>query len=164
MIILALDISTHSTGIAVFDDTKLIHYECAVASSTNTFNRIDKITTQIENVVEKYKPTKVAIEDPLPAESGHNMSTYKKLTWAQGIIGDMLNQHKLNFDRLYTSSEWRSKVGIATGKGRKRESLKPKDIAKAKELFGVEENDDIADAILIGKAYADQACNEINWE
>ena len=38
MITLALDISTHSTGAAIFNGRELIHYECIAASSTNTFN------------------------------------------------------------------------------------------------------------------------------
>lgn len=44
MIVLALDISTKSTGAAIFNDTELIHYTCLTATSTNVFNRIDKIT------------------------------------------------------------------------------------------------------------------------
>lgn len=164
MIVLALDISTHSTGIAIYNQNKLIHYECAAATSTNVFNRIDKITAQIEALLDQYKIDTVVAEAPLPAETGHNMNTYQKLTWAQGIIGDMLNRHKLKYDQFYTSSQWRAKVGVKTGRGIKRQSLKPKDIAKAKELYGIDVNDDIADAILIGKAYVDSTKKELNWE
>lgn len=164
MIVLALDISTKSTGAAIFNDTELIHYTCLTATSTNVFNRIDKITDQIQQLIKKYKPTAVVVQDPLPAQSGHNMSVYKKLTWAQGIIGDLMNKYKLEFTYMFTSSQWRSKVGISTGRGIKRESLKSKDIAKVKELYNIEVNDDIADAILIGRAYTQQHCNIINWE
>lgn len=96
MIILALDISTHSTGAAIFKDQQLIHHECIVAASANAFNRIDKMSSRIEQLIKQYSPTDVAVESPLPADVGHNIDTYRKLTWAQGIIGDMLNKHSLD--------------------------------------------------------------------
>ena len=165
MILLALDISTKSTGIAVYKDTQLIHYECAAAASNNIFNRIDKITAQVEEVILKYKVDTIIAEDPLPAQSGHNMQVYKKLTWIQGILGDMFNKHKLIYNELVTSSWWRSKTGVKTGRGVKRQNLKAKDIAMVKDLYGIDVNDDVADAILIGKAYiAQHFKQEFNWE
>ena len=44
--VLAIDGSTNSTGIAVFDNTKLIHYECITASG-KTLDRILKISNKI---------------------------------------------------------------------------------------------------------------------
>lgn len=164
MIILALDISTKSTGAAVFNDTQLIHYECLVASSQNVFNRIDKITEGIQKIIQQYKIQKVIAETPLPAFVGKNISTYEKLTFAHGIIGDMLNKHKLKYDVKYIPGEWRKKVGIQTGPKVKRSQLKQQDIQLVKQLYHIDVNDDVADAILIGRAYTQQNCNEINWE
>ena len=164
MIVLALDISTHSTGAAIYKDSQLLHYECIVAASENVFNRIDKITSRIEQLVNQYIPAKVVIESPLPAESGHNIDTYRKLTWAQGIIGNMLNKHHLSFNRMYIPSEWRKKVQIKTGPAKQRSKLKADDINMVKSMYGIDVNDDIADAILIGKAYIQQTEKEINWE
>lgn len=165
MVILALDISTKSTGIAVFKDEQLIHYQCASGASTNVFNRIQKITKQIQqNVVQRFSPDVVVIELPLPADVEHNMATYRKLTFAHGIIGLMLNKYKLKYDAEYTSSEWRSAVEIKTGAGIKRNPLKAKDIQKVKELYNITVNDDIADAILIGLAYIKKSKTEINFE
>ena len=45
--VLAIDGSTNSTGIAVFDNTKLIHYECITASG-KTLDRILKISNKIK--------------------------------------------------------------------------------------------------------------------
>ena len=163
MITLALDISTHSTGAAIFNGRELIHYECIAASSTNTFNRIDKIANKIEQLIKEYKPTDVVVEAPLPADVGHNIDTYRKLTWAQGLIGDMLNKHKLIFNTMYAPNEWRKKVQIKTGPKKIRPKLKAQDIAMVKMLYNIDVNDDIADAILIGRAYTQQYQEEINW-
>lgn len=51
MITLALDISTHATGVAIFQEKELIYYECIFASSNNVFNRIDKIRDRIEELL-----------------------------------------------------------------------------------------------------------------
>ena len=86
------------------------------------------------------------------------------MTWAHGIIGLMLNHYKLKYDTVYTSSEWRSIVGVKTGAGVKRESLKNKDIQKVKDLYNIDVNDDEADAILIGLAKIKKSKTEINFE
>ena len=164
MITLALDISTRSTGAAIYQNQNLTHYECIAASSTNTFNRIDKIRDRIEQLIQLYHPDKIVAESPLPADVGHNIDTYKKLTWAQGIIGDMLNKHNLKFDVMYIPSQWRKKVQIKTGPHKMRPKLKADDIAMVKNLYQIEVNDDIADAILIGRAFTQQNVEEINWE
>ena len=164
MITLALDISTHSTGAAIFEEQKLIHYECITASSTNTFSRIDKIASRIESLIKQYHPTDVVVQAPLPADVGHNIDTYRKLTWAQGIIGNVLNKNKLSFNTMYAPNEWRKKVQIKTGPKKIRPKLKAQDIAMVKMLYNIDVNDDIADAILIGRAYTQQHNEEINWE
>ena len=61
-------------------------------------------------------------------------------------------------------NEWRSKCGIKTGAGVKRQSLKPADIKFVKDTYNLDVNDDIADAIGIGQAYVHKLNNEINWE
>ena len=51
--ILSLDISTKSTGVAVFQNSKLIHYECITASSVNVYNRIEKITERVAALLDE---------------------------------------------------------------------------------------------------------------
>lgn len=160
--ILGLDISTKSTGVSIFDGEKLVYSETISATSANVFNRINKITKRIEELVKQYQPTKVAVEDPEPAFVNNNREVYRKLTWAQGIIAQMLDGYGLTME-FTTASHWRKLVGITTGRGVKRGSLKPKDMAKAKEIFGKDYNDDEADAILIGLAYALEHKGKIEW-
>ena len=44
---LSIDASTRSTGIGIFEDAKLIHYECITATSSDILNRIEKMTKRI---------------------------------------------------------------------------------------------------------------------
>jgi hypothetical protein len=67
-----------------------------------------------------------------------------------------------NIIYLYPS-EWRKVCGIKTGTGVRRESLKPLDIAFAKNTYGLDVNDDIADAIGIGHAYVSTNNTATAW-
>lgn len=171
MTIMSLDISTTSTGVAIFDNNKLLLVEC-IAPAGNVWKRIRKITNRIKELVEQYKPQAIIAEEPEPAFVKNNIDVYRKLTIAHGDITIMLDEHKLEM-QLCTSAHWRKMVGIKTGRGITRAMLKPKDIEKAKELFPkfaaeVKQNDDKADAILIGYAYylehAKKEELEYNWE
>ena len=61
-------------------------------------------------------------------------------------------------------NEWRSWIGIKTGAGVHRESLKPKDIAWVQENFGLTLNDDEADAIGIVCGYKKKIIGKIPKE
>ena len=153
MKVLALDISTKSTGYAVFDDGELIQSGCATATSAHVLERIEKITKELEENIDINSIDKVIAEDPIPASCGNNMAVFKALTYAQGSIAMMLYKyHKLTME-FCTSSEWLSKCGIHTGRGVKRASLKQSDIDFVKTTYNKTVNDDEADAIGIGHAY-----------
>lgn len=152
MKVLALDLSTRSTGWAFFEGTKLVDYGCITASSTNVCNRIDKITKALREIFDKYLPDEIIVEEVLPEDVRHNQQTFKALMYLQASIALDFNRSdkKLNF---YVSSEWRAKCGIRTGRGVKRESVKAADIKFVKDNYNIDANDDICDAICIGYAY-----------
>lgn len=151
---LAIDPSTKSTGIAIFENQTLEKYKCITASSSNVYTRIDKMIQELDNILKLNKIDKIVIEDVYPEDVQNNINVYKKLTYLQGFILHLLD--KYNFKdtdiKFYTASEWRKKCGIRTGRGIHRESLKLKDIQFVKNQFGFIVNDDIADAICIGFA------------
>lgn len=151
MKILSIDPSTKSTGIAIFEDNKLIEYKCITASSSNLFSRIEKMQNEIESILKVNKIDKVYMEDVLPEDVKNNQKVFKALMYLQGALCETFNKYKIEPDFLFPS-EWRSKCGIKTGRGVLRESLKPKDVAFVKEKYGLDVNDDIADAICIGYA------------
>lgn len=151
MISMAIDASTKSTGVAIFDEQKLVHYECITAGSANLYKRIDKMIQEINRIITQFNVDYVYIEDVYPEDVQHNIQVYKALTYLQGFILHKLDEYNLSYT-FFVASEWRAKCGIHTGRGIKRESLKPKDIAFVKNHFGLDVNDDIADAICIGVA------------
>ena len=152
--ILAIDGSTTSTGIAIYDNTKLIYYTCITASG-NTFSRIIKITDKIKEIYQKYNITNVIMEQVLPEEVRHNQATYKALMYLQASIVLMLHQKKQTV-QFYTASHWRKICGIKTGRGIKRQELKKISTQLIKQKYGIDVNDDISDAICLGNAYAQQ--------
>ena len=64
---------------------------------------------------------------------------------------------------MFIPSEWRKKVQIKTGPHKMRPKLKAEDIQMVKNLYKIEVNDYIADAILIGRAYTQQLEKIIEW-
>lgn len=151
MMVLAIDASTKSSGFAVYENQELKHYGCITAGSTNVFKRIHKMVDELEKVLIEYKIDNVIIEDVTPQDVHENIQVHKTLTYLQGYILEMLDNHNIR-PKFYTASEWRKKCGIHTGRGIRRESLKPKDIQFVRSQFGIQANDDVADAICIGFA------------
>ena len=165
MNILAIDASTKSSGYAVFKNTTLVDYKCITASSTDLIKRIHKIVDGIDEVLNKYEINKIILEEVRPEMGLQNIQTHRALMWLQGQIAVMVHDKHpgITIEYVYPN-EWRAKCGIKTGAGVKRQSLKPADIKFVKDTYGLDVNDDIADAIGIGHAYVNQLANEINWE
>ena len=167
MIILAIDASSKSSGWSVFEDGKLKEYGCITASSTDLIKRIQKMTNGFNEILQKYQIDKIILEEVRP-DTGFNSNTnvWKALTWLQAAIAFLVhdNYPKTEIEYIYPSS-WRSKIGIHTGRGIKRETLKEADIRYVKENFNIDVNDDIADSICINCSYwkADVQQPESAW-
>lgn len=102
--------------------------------------------------------SKIVMEDPLPrTDKKTNESTYRALNWLQGYVCVILKDKGYKDLEFILPNTWRSKVGIKTGCYKKREQLKEEDMAWVKNQFGIDVNDDIADAIGIGYSSIDSA-------
>ena len=172
MNILSLDLSSKSTGWAVFDTSSgfLIDSGCITSSSLDVIKRIYIMRDGIQEVMQKYNGEieKIILEEVRPDNRGYgvgNQHTQKVLMWCQAAIAFMVhdNYKDTEIEYIYPSS-WRAAIGIQTGRGIKRASLKEADIEFVKANFGVEVNDDEADAICIGYANCHDIETEINWE
>lgn len=165
MKILSIDASTKSSGWAIFEDSKLVDYGIIKASSTDLIKRIHKIVNDFDEVLSKYKIDTIVLEEVRPENGLQNIKTHRALMWLQGQLAVMIhdNHNNIPIEYLYPS-EWRAECGIKTGAGIRRESLKIKDIAFVKNNFGIDTNDDIADAIGIGYAFTKKNEEKINWE
>ena len=58
MKLLSLDISTKSTGWAVFEDKKLVEYGCITSSSTDLIKRIRKNQNTVHKIYEQNQKTR----------------------------------------------------------------------------------------------------------
>ena len=152
--ILAIDASTKSSGVAVFDKNKLVYYDCFTSYSTDVINRIQQMIKRLDEVLTSYSIDTIVIEEVRPDQGDQNIKTMKALFWLQAAIAFLLHDKysKIKIEYVYPS-EWRSACGIKTGKGILREELKKADIKFAKDTYQIDVNDDIADAVCIGHAY-----------
>lgn len=165
MKILAIDASTKSFGIALFDDNQLIKYECFTASSNDLINRIKKIILQLDKFLSENKVDKIILEEVRPEDKKQNLKTHRALMWLQAAINFLLHENYQTIEVEYVyPNEWRKACGIKTGPGIMRDSLKTADIKFVKENYNITVNDDIADAIGIGHAYVYQLEDKIEWE
>lgn len=156
MKVLAIDASTKSTGISVFQDFKLVYYECiTISSSQDTLDRILKMAKRVREIYEKYKPNHIIMEEVLPEDVRHNQQVYKALIYLQAAI--VLQLHVFGGRvQFYTASHWRAVVGIKTGRGIKRQHLKEASQYLIRQKYNIDVNDDISDAICLGLAYVKQ--------
>ena len=79
--LLSLDLSTKSSGIAIFDnDKKLIDYNCITASSTDLVKRIYKIINDLKLFCQKYDNIDtVVIEEVRPEGNQYGVGNHIKL-------------------------------------------------------------------------------------
>lgn len=161
MKILALDLSTKSSGYAIGSDQKLSSYGCITATDKNPYKRIIKMRDLIIQLIKKNKITKIVIEEVRPEYNSH---TNKILMYLQASI--VLAAYEFNSQIQFNflgASEWRARIKIKQGRGIKRESLKLQDIEYVKNKYNISANDDQADAICLFDAYFCNIKNEINW-
>lgn len=155
MKLISLDVSTKSTGLAVFNNNKLESYKLITASSTDLINRIQKITKEIKETIEENKDIEKVVLEEVHIDSEDvatkNIATHRALMWAQAAINFMLHDNYPNIIIEYVyPGTWRKTCGIKTGRGVRRDTLKAADIKFVKDKYNIDVNDDIADAICLG--------------
>lgn len=176
MNIMSIDASTKSCGVAIYQNNILTYYDCLTASSTDLIKRIQKITKELQDVLNGSSIDIIVLEEVRPQIGQYgagNIQTHRALMWLQAAIAFMVHDNfpKIKIEYVYPS-EWRKVLGIKQGAGVKRETLKAADIQWVKTKFNIDVNDDIADAIGIGFSYLKEKeieCNakpmsELNWE
>ena len=173
MITIAIDASTKSTGIAIFQEKKLVYTDNFVSSNKSVLKRIKFMTDSIEQAykqtTEKDDKIQIVMEQVIPdnlndAKWTRNQATFKALFYLQAAIVLMFDHYNLEVE-LVGASTWRKWCGIKQG-GVNRETLKFRDMEFAKSHYGDVPNDDVADAICLGhgKINHEPAPVAFNWE
>ena len=155
MNILSLDMSTKSTGYAIYKHNKLVQYNYITATSNDLFNRIKVMMNAINKILQQNLDLEYVVMEEVRQQGFINVKTYKALMYLQGCIQMMIHQKfkHLQTDFLYPSS-WRKICQIKQGRGIQRKQQKQLDIQWVKDNFNIiPENDDVADAIGLGYGY-----------
>lgn len=163
MKVLALDQSTRVTGWAVFADGDLQEYGKFDAENAgmDIGKRLTYIRTKVWSLIEKHDIQKVVLEEiQLQSTVGNNVVTYKKLAYVQAIIIQLLDELKMPYE-IVASSSWKSTLGI---KGRARTEQKKNAQIYVNTIYGIKATQDECDAICIGTHYSKKPSEEgIDW-
>ena len=163
MKVLALDQSTRVTGWAVFADDALQEYGKfdAENAGTDIGKRLTYIKSKVKTLIDKYNIQKVLIEEiQLQNTVGNNVVTYKKLAYVQAVLIQMLDELKLPYE-VIASSSWKSTLGI---KGRARAEQKKNAQIYVNTIYGIKATQDECDAICIGTHYSKKPSDEgFDW-
>lgn len=161
MIILALDLSTRSSGYAIGTDNILEKHGFISASNTNPIKRIIKMRDQLAKIIKTYNIKKIIMEQVRPEYNSHTM---KILMWLQAAIAIAAYEIDPQIQcEFIGASSWRAQLKIKQGRGIKRNQLKPQDIQYVKNKYNIQVNDDEADAICIFDAYWLKQ-QDFNWK
>lgn len=145
-VILALDVSTTSTGYALYEGDKLIHFGYIKPKDKDWLTRVRKMAEEVANINSEKPINTVVIEDTFFLK---NIKTVKKLCLAQGILLGKLPDAELL--QVFPNT-WKKHFGLGKGKATRTEQ-KQTSISVAETLFllNTRLNDDEADAILMGR-------------
>lgn len=152
MRLLALDQASRVTGVAIFDDDKLVKYGTfEIKSNQELGKRLTQFLENLDKLHAAYHFDAVAYED-IQLQMG-NVETYRKLAYIQAMILFWCEKYEKNLYCL-SPSHWRKilkdKYGMSWG--RKRVEQKQTAINFIQEHYEKEVDSDTADAICIGCA------------
>lgn len=145
----SIDSSTKKTGMALFVRGELEEFELIDISKLGLAldDRINEMGRQLIAMLNHWKPSMVFIEEP----KGHqNLELVRKLATILGIVRGWCINNGIYYSEM-KPSEWRKHCGLDQG-NKKRAELKAESVEYVKTKYGVEVNDDVADAICIGDA------------
>lgn len=151
--VIAIDDATNISGWSIYDNKELIAYGKVELTQKDTVERISKMRQWLINMIDNWKPDKIAIEDiqlqKFAGKNGHTetaVTTYKVLAQLQGVLLVTCFEKNIPCAVIHTAT-WRAHCKI-TAKSRT-------DQKRAAQLFvqnKFEKNvtQDEADAICIG--------------
>ena len=149
-VLVALDSSTRRTGYSVYYDGILMKSGCLVCDETNATIRRMHMMDKIDKLLSEERPEVICIELMCVR---CNMASMRQLERIVGHVERYAFTHEIGYAEL-RPSEWRKAVCVEGEKvPQERAAAKAWSVAKVKEVYGIDCNDDEADAILIGMAY-----------
>ena len=143
--VIAFDQATERFGLSVFDDGKLVFFN--LYTFDGKFNdRLHKIKKFVEEIVIKeWKPDFIVMED-IQYQYGAVL-TFKILAMLLGVLEELCTEYGIEYE-VVSPNVWRKYAGTC---GKTRLQEKQLSVAMVKEKYGVRVNDDVAEAVLIGR-------------
>lgn len=173
MRILGLDNSTKNVGYSIFNNGELEKYglislDKIIKNREDFLNKdyLERICLMKEillEMIERFSIDVVGFEDTVLTSYGKNpqVDVFKKLNKALGVYEIALIEKQLTFETI-PANIWREGLKLGT----KREEIKTNTIVYVNENFGLalreynpksnDNDDDISDAIMIGKYISDK--------
>ena len=158
--ILALDQATQCSGSSVFEDGILKTYGKKEIDDADIYVRIHKICLWVEELLDRYVPTRLVIEN---IYYQNNIATFQKLAQLQGAIIEIAYQRNIPCEIL-APNEWRATCNFLKGNAKNRAAQKRIAQQWVLNTFKQKCTQDEADAICIGYAADKINGNELNWE
>ena len=155
MVVAGIDASTTATGICVMRDGKIVYHTLIAINprkEKDAEQRIKMMLTQICEVLDQYEINAVYMEKAIC--KGGNVDVTIKLAYLSGGMFLYCTQKGIEFYNPLPSM-WRKTVGISQGRGITRDTQKAEAIKAVKDTYGIDEGDDVAEAILLARSAFD---------
>ena len=147
-----MDQSTKKTGWAIFYDKDFAG--CGLIDCDNRklcpADRFVEMCRAICDLITREKPDIVVFEEVVYQR---NVATLIELSRLQGVIVGACILRNIEF-YIYSASSWRAVLGFNQGRGIKRPELKQQAQEYVLRTVGLELDEDTADAVSIGSAFA----------
>lgn len=151
--LISLDISTKSTGYAIFHSSgSLITSGVLTSKHSDFLVRGNSMADEIQALVEEYEVTQAVIEELKVLK---NQKTLTRLAIVQGLIIRGLKKCSIDF---VSPSVWRSKYSIP----RERDKAKKRALELVEGILPNGVTDDEAEAYLIGKYFIKNIKNGVD--
>lgn len=147
--IIALDNATHITGWAIFDNKELVSYGKYTTKNSDTSDRILEMGDWLTNLLEKWEPNTIILED---IQQQSNVSTFKVLAKLQGVLEYIAKKNDVEY-YIISPSTWKSHAGV---QGKSRADQKRSAQLIVTRLYNLQATQDESDAILLGKYGVDK--------
>jgi Holliday junction resolvasome RuvABC endonuclease subunit len=153
--VLALDISSASTGVCVYSDGKIAYNEALRLKQKSHAERLLVFEVAVKAIIAKYRPDIIAIED---CWQGSNRKTFKVLALYHGVAYKICYETTRKDPFIIMPSEVRKILGGRAG-------IKKLTYDFIVDLFSLhgytfEKNNDQTDAIAVALAYSLVSGNE----
>ena len=156
--LISLDTSSSSTGVAIFIDGILSrHFLIELKKIKNTDDRLKEMVKQIFSIIEEEHLDIVVTEMTVVTR---NAQAQRNLTMILGAIYGKCIDKDIWY-HSFRPTEWRSQIDTTRKpNGRKREDYKEWSCKVVEDMYGFTVNDDVSDAILLGRAYVNKFSKE----